>query len=80
MSKLIDLTGKRFGRLVVLQRFGTMLGQPTWLCQCDCGERAIVKGRYLRDGRTKSCGCFRSEKNSAMMKKVWEERKCRQSD
>jgi hypothetical protein len=58
--KIIDLTGKRFGRLVVLalhaekSRFG-------WVCRCDCGGERIVRGSDLIRGMSKSCNCLRKE-------------------
>ena len=67
-TRLIDLTGQRFGRLVVLERTGTYKGSdgsgssPIWKCQCDCGEVVEVIGRNLRYGGTKSCGCIRRDK------------------
>lgn len=60
MGKLIDLTGKVFGKLKVIGRYGTKTcGNarfPTWLCQCDCGNKTVVMGHNLRQGYTKSCG------------------------
>ena len=59
---LKDLTGQRFGRLVVLRRYGsTPGGQATWICQCDCGNQHAVVGSSLRRGYTNSCGCLRDE-------------------
>lgn len=56
--KLKDLTGQRFGRLVVLRRVDNdSHGNLRWLCECDCGNQKIVGGRHLTSGRTKSCGC-----------------------
>lgn len=60
MSRTIDLTNQRFGRLMVLQREGTQCGSATWLCQCDCGNITIVNGHNLRRGLTVSCGCKRA--------------------
>jgi hypothetical protein len=55
---LIDLTGKRFGRLVVVGR-GLKHGNSWfWRCKCDCGSEARVAGAQLRRGRTQSCGCL----------------------
>ena len=67
MTKLIDLTGKRFGKLTVIERSKDKISpngqiQPMWLCRCDCGNETIVKGRMLREGRSKSCGCFNIER------------------
>ncbi len=61
MPKLVDLTGQRFGRLVVLNREKNRKSNATWLCKCDCGNQKIVVGDYLRTGRTKSCGCLDKE-------------------
>lgn len=58
MPKLIDLTGRKYGRLQVLKRSGNHKGKPAWLCLCDCGNEKIISGRRLREGTTKSCGCY----------------------
>lgn len=58
----IDLIGKRFGRLVVVQ-LGEQKYFPSgsvarqWLCICDCGKQLQVLGNNLRRGNSKSCGC-----------------------
>lgn len=58
MGALINLTGKRFGYWVVLERTGAdRSGKPTWLCRCECGTERIVTGSNLRGGYSKSCGC-----------------------
>ena len=62
MSRFIDLTRQRFGRLTVVQRAETdKRGHAIWLCRCDCGNKTVVPGSVLRQGATQSCGCFRSE-------------------
>lgn len=61
--------GTRFGRLVVLERLDnkiistkkTTTSIPMYLCECQCGNQVEVQGRYLLDGRTKSCGCLRQK-------------------
>lgn len=51
--------GRRFGRLVVLQRHGkNKFRQITWECLCDCGNTSVVVGSSLRSGNTTSCGCY----------------------
>lgn len=60
MGKLIDLTGRRFGRLVVRSRHGHLNGVSAWLCECDCGKYHVVRGSSLRYGYTTSCGCSRA--------------------
>lgn len=62
MSALIDLTGRRFGRLVVLSRNpNKVAGQIKWDCRCDCGVEKPVTGMHLRTGAAVSCGCHRVE-------------------
>lgn len=57
----IDLIGKRFGKLVVLEHKGSnKFWQSLWLCQCDCGGYKIVCRTHLTNGDTKSCGCTQS--------------------
>ena len=69
MGKFVDLTGQRFGRLVVI---GQAIDEDSlrkeskqhtkfWLCQCDCGKTKIVSSAHLKDGHTKSCGCWHDE-------------------
>lgn len=59
MSKLIDLTGQRFGRLTVVERVeNDRSNQAHWMCRCDCGNVVVIRGDHLRNGRTKSCGCL----------------------
>ena len=61
MGTRIDLTGQRFGRLVVEKYAYTNNCLAVWLCLCDCGNRTKVLAKSLRSGNTKSCGCFRKE-------------------
>lgn len=57
-----DLTGQRFGKLIVIRPLETdNRGYKHYLCQCDCGNQKEVSSRGLRRGSTKSCGCYRSE-------------------
>ncbi len=62
MRKAIDEQGKRYGKLVVIERKGNLSYGKTskpaaWLCMCDCGNKVIVTGCNLRRGHKKSCGC-----------------------
>lgn len=57
-----DLTGRRFGSLVALEREGaTRWGTPLWRCRCDCGTEKLVASHNLLGGSTKSCGCRQGE-------------------
>lgn len=56
----IDLTGQRFGMLIVRERLArTKWGNVVWLCDCACGDTVEVSSRYLVGGSKKSCGCLR---------------------
>ena len=62
--RLIDLTGKTFGRLTV-QKQATRTYQTMWTCSCQCGAKdVVVSGVNLRTGHTASCGCLREELRS----------------
>lgn len=66
MGNLIDLTGKTFKRLKVLEMAkeeSAACGYPAWKCQCECGKTVIVLGANLRSGATRSCGCLRNDTN-----------------
>ena len=59
-SQFIDLTGKRFGKLLVIAKEPVAAdGKTYWMCQCDCGNTCIVYSYSLRKGLQKSCGCGR---------------------
>lgn len=57
-----DLTGKRFGRLTVVERADDVpdgkIKVVAWKCKCDCGNEIIVRACNLKSGFTKSCGCY----------------------
>lgn len=61
MSKLIDLTGQKFGRWTVIEKDNSKKGTAYWICQCDCGTTRSVCGTSLRGGVSTSCGCYRTE-------------------
>ena len=71
MGNFKDLTDKRFGRLIVIERAGAAKnGHVLWLCKCDCGNTTIVSRSSLICGDTKSCGCLRKE-NSSQRNKIY---------
>lgn len=66
MGIVIDMTGKRFGRLVILSVAGkNTMGRLLWKCLCDCGNEIIRNGSEIRCGNTSSCGCLRKEMGAA---------------
>lgn len=67
-----DFTGKRFGRLVVINDTGKRKNrQKIWLCECDCGNKTEVPTKYLTSGDTKSCGCYRRECEIKNLSQFW---------
>ena len=64
MSRYIDETGHRYGRLTVLEKAPkkTPKERIKWRCQCDCGTVLDVYGTSLRNGNTKSCGCLQRDR------------------
>ncbi len=57
-----DLTGKRFGRLVVINFVNIdHTGKSKWHCKCDCGKEKIIQRSGLISGNSSSCGCFQKE-------------------
>ena len=61
MSKEVDMTGKVFGRLKVIEKAGRKIyggrDMPAWRCKCECGNEVFVCRQELRD--KKSCGCLK---------------------
>ena len=76
MGAFIDLTNKRYERVLVESIFEkkriegkTKTNERIyWNCMCDCGKRFVADGASLRNGKTKSCGCLRSELSSKRRK------------
>lgn len=67
-GRIIDLTGQRFTRLVVLCSAGrhNSHGERLWICQCDCGNTAEVSTNSLRSGNAHSCGCYHKIRTRAL--------------
>ncbi len=68
-AQLVDLTGKRFGKLIVLSRASDHVlpggnHKPAWNCKCDCGNNIIATSEHLTSGMTTSCGCYALEYRS----------------
>lgn len=59
--KTVDLTGERYGKLVVLELDRVEKSKRYWKCQCECGNTTVVREGNLRHGITKSCGCIKRE-------------------
>ena len=67
-SNVVNMTGMVFGRLTVIERVeNDNQGNARWLCQCECGNKKIVRGGSLRQGRIRSCGCLLAESSKKRM-------------
>ena len=64
LVRFVDLTGKQYGYLTVVRRIGSLRGQSLWLCQCRCGKETTVPAAPLKNGNTRSCGCYRTIVNT----------------
>lgn len=68
-----DLIGQKFGRLTVIEKAEDYI-QPNgkhiqrWLCRCECGHDIVVRSGNLKNGNTKSCGCYSREIRSSRLK------------
>lgn len=60
---MYDLAGKRFGKILVIRKSAAKNSSNdiVWTCYCDCGTTKDIRGSYLRDGTTKSCGCLKNK-------------------
>ena len=61
-KNLIDMTGLKFDRLLVLSLAYTKNKKSYWNCICDCGVQKIIRQDSLKSGRSKSCGCLNKER------------------
>ena len=62
MSRPIDISGQRFGRLIAIERVEVPNStRAMWRCKCDCGNEKITSGVNLRRGKALSCGCLHKE-------------------
>ncbi len=67
---LKDITGQRFGKLVVIERKENVGTQPTWLWKCDCGNIGVSEGRNIRNSKRScsKCGYQQSQASKAKFK------------
>lgn len=69
---LIDLTGKVYGKLTVVEFKGLAKNRSAkWLCRCECGKEKVIAGDALKRGATKSCGCVYYPKTKDLTGKVF---------
>lgn len=69
MGTLIDITGNRYDRLIVIKRsYNDKDNFIRWECLCDCGKITYVRAQSLKERKVKSCGCLNNEKRSERVK------------
>ena len=51
----------RFGKWTVISESSSNTRDKRWYCRCDCGTERTVLGKYLRNGKSKSCGCLKTQ-------------------
>ena len=81
-NRIHDLTGKRFGNLVVIamsdERFHR---QVKWVCKCDCGNIKNIASHKLSTGEIKSCGCMQYVRTHGLtgtrLYRIWQSMKNR---
>lgn len=59
-----SLLGLSFGRLLVVERLPNKGEHLIWRCLCECGNQVAVAGANLKQGTTRSCGCYRRDCNT----------------
>lgn len=64
MPPAVNLTGQKFNRWTVLSRNPKQHKESLWDCVCECGTQAVLTASNLKGNRSKSCGCWRDERNS----------------
>lgn len=67
-----DITNQRFGKLIVIKPVDRAKNKAIkWLCQCDCGNTAVVCSHELFKGQTNSCGCIRKPSSYELKAMDW---------
>lgn len=73
-NNALDLIGKRFGKLVVIEKTDLRTtgksGNIIWKCKCDCGNETLVAGNHLTSEHTSSCGCINYSKGEEKIKNI----------
>lgn len=69
MTRVVEMTGKTFGKLTVLSRApNDKFGMARWLCKCECGNLKTTNGLNLRRNLTTSCGCVQKKRSGETLR------------
>lgn len=80
--KRVDLEpGMMFGRLTTIAKIDEVVDttgrrQPMWECKCICGKSVVTRARYLREGKSKSCGCFKVDNMGTLHSRTTRRKPC----
>ncbi len=69
MSKVINISNKKFGRLTAISFSHIFKGRHYWNCLCNCGKKVTIQKNNLLRENTKSCGCLQKETVSSLFTK-----------
>ena len=69
----VELSGQRFGKLLVLKESNQRINnhEVLWECLCDCGNKTLVKTNHLISGHTLSCGCLKISKGEFKLNTIF---------
>lgn len=67
MTRFVDRSGQRFGRLLVERRSANRGHNAAWECLCSCGARTVATTAGLRSGHKASCGCLSRESSAVRL-------------
>lgn len=71
MGKIIDISGKKYGKLTCLEQMKERKkGHVVWKFKCECGNVVEARGIDVRQGKTVSCGCFQKSQSTKANKGV----------
>ena len=76
-NKALQLIGKQFGLLTVLQQLPSKNNRSMWLCECSCADhnQKIVSSTHLQQGHVYSCGCLQKSIGEYVIEKILNENK-----
>lgn len=62
---MTDIVGKKIGRLKVISLdHCNKFKNPYWLCECECGNKKVIRESLLKSGKVLSCGCLQKKKST----------------
>jgi hypothetical protein len=61
-----DLTGRKVGKLTVIENLGTINKRRYWMCECECGAKKKFLHTHLSLERVQSCGCIKKGNTNAL--------------